>query len=420
MENKTDDLSVALQQMQSNLKKVSEDHSESTWLQTGKNNLNEKLRRDKSLPEISKEIVDFLASYTVAQIGTAYVFEEESLNLQYAYGIKGKLTDSFQMGEGLVGQAAVKRSLNVLHKMPENYFKIESSLGKEKPDTIVILPAVFDGKIIAVIELGKFGDFSPLQLKLLEEISESIAISINAVVAKKKLENLVTQLTRKEEELAQQAEEKEKRAAELVIANKELAFQNDEKEKRAVELVIANKELAFQSDEKEKRAAELVIANKELAFQSDEKEKRAAELVIANKELAFQNDEKEKRAAELIILNTKLVQQTEELQIQQEELKQSNEELEELTQNLKQQQEELQMTNEELEEQTQSLEIKNKEVEIAKYDIEQKTKQLEISSKYKSEFLANMSHELRTPLNSLLILSKDLSEIGRASCRERV
>ena len=58
-------------------------------------------------------------------------------------------------------------------------------------------------------------------------------------------------------------------------------------------------ELAFQNEEKEKRAAELVIANKELAFQNEEKEKRAAELVIANKELAFQNEEKEKRAKEL-------------------------------------------------------------------------------------------------------------------------
>src|SRR6185295_11183481 len=63
---------------------------------------------------------------------------------------------------------------------------------------------------------------------------------------------------------------------------KELAFQNDEKEKRADELIIANKELAFQNEEKEKRADELVIANKELAFQNEEKEKRAAELVIAN------------------------------------------------------------------------------------------------------------------------------------------
>ncbi|HXB44827.1 MAG TPA: CHASE3 domain-containing protein [Puia sp.] len=109
-----------------------------------------------------------------------------------------------------------------------------------------------------------------------------------------------------------QNNEKEKRAAELVIANRELVIQNEEKGMRAAELFIANKELAFQSDEKEKRAAELVIANIELIVQNDEKGMRAAELIIANKELAFQSDEKEKRAAELIIANRELVFQNEE------------------------------------------------------------------------------------------------------------
>jgi len=204
MENKTDDLSVALQQMQNNLKKVSEEHSERTWLQTGKNNLDEKLRGDKTLTELSKEIVDFLASYTVAQIGTIYVFEDDVLNLQYAYGIKGPLNNLFRLGEGLVGQVALKKSLNVFNKMPKNYFKIESSLGNEKPDTIAILPAVFDNKTIAVIELGKFGDFSPIQLKLLEESSESIAVSINTVVGKKNLKTLNEQLKGKEQQLSNQ------------------------------------------------------------------------------------------------------------------------------------------------------------------------------------------------------------------------
>ena len=53
------------------------------------------------------------------------------------------------------------------------------------------------------------------------------------------------------------------------------------------------KELAFQNKEKEKRAAELLIANRKLLFENDEKENRAAELIVANKELAFQNEEKE-------------------------------------------------------------------------------------------------------------------------------
>ncbi len=129
-------------------------------------------------------------------------------------------------------------------------------------------------------------------------------------------------------------EEKEKRAAELVIANKELAFQNEQKEKRAAELVIANKELAFQNEQKEKRAAELVIANKELAFQNEEKEKRAAELVIANKELLFQNEEKEKRAAELVLANKELAFQNEEKEKRAAELVLANEDIDRRLQNI--------------------------------------------------------------------------------------
>jgi len=113
---------------------------------------------------------------------------------------------------------------------------------------------------------------------------------------------------------------REKRAAELVIANKEIAFQNEEKGSRASELIVANKELVFQNEEREKRAAELIIANKELAFQNEEKESRASELIVANKELVFQNEEREKRAAELIIANKELVFQNEEKEKRTEEL----------------------------------------------------------------------------------------------------
>ena len=71
----------------------------------------------------------------------------------------------------------------------------------------------------------------------------------------------------------------------LKIALTELILQNEEKEKRAAELVLANKELAFQNDEKEKRAAELLLANRELSYQNEEKAKRTAELILAYKEL---------------------------------------------------------------------------------------------------------------------------------------
>ena len=91
----------------------------------------------------------------------------------------------------------------------------------------------------------------------------------------------ITERRRVEADLCLLSEIKGKRAAELV------SQALNEKEKRAAELAIANTELNFQYTEKGMRAAELVIANTELIFQNNEKEKRAAELVIANNELTI-------------------------------------------------------------------------------------------------------------------------------------
>ena len=159
-----------------------------------------------------------------------------------------------------------------------------------------------------------------------------------------------------------QNEEKEKRAAELVIANKDLLFQKQEKEKRAAELIIADKELIFQNIEKAKRAAELVIANKELAFQNIEKEKRAAEIRIAYKELDFQTAEIENQALELIIANKKLVFQNQEIEKRAAELIVASQEKEKRAAELIIANEELAYQNQEKENRAEELKALNKQL----------------------------------------------------------
>ena len=312
------------------LKKSELETSSKNWLLTGNSKLNKQLIGYQGIEELANNTISFLCTYLKANIGAVYLFDnkDETLKLagKFAFSSSMASPEIFKLNEGLIGQTAWEQKQISLTNLTEDQLRVTSSVLNAKPKNLLVTPFLLDGKTLGVIEIGKFTNFNETEKEFINVSMNSIAISVNTI---------------------QQAAEKQKRAAELAIANKELAYQNEEKEKRAIELSFANNELSTQ---------------------------------------------------------------TQELQMQQEELRQLNEELEQQAQNLKQQQEELQMTNEELEEQTQSLEEKNKEVEASKNDIEQKTKQLEISSKYKSEFLANMSHELRTPLNSLLILSKDLSE----------
>ena len=224
-------------------------------------------------------------------------------------------------------------------------------------------------------------------------------------------EKRVAELAIANKELAFQNEEKEKRAAELVIANKELAFQNKEKEKRADELAIANKELAFQNEEKEKRADELIIANKELAFQNKEKEKRASELAIANKELAFQNNEKEKRADELAIANKELAFQNkekekraDELIIANKELAFQNEEKEKRADELIIANKELAFQNKEKEKRADELAIANKELAFQNEEKEKRAAELVIANKE----LAFQNEEKEKRVAELAIANKEL------------
>jgi len=202
MENQTDELSLALKQMQDSLKKVSDEHSERIWLQSGRNILNDKLRGERTLPEISQNIIDHLAASCEAQLGAFYVLEKDAYRLQYRYGIKGPATELFHPGEGLIGRAAAEKRLTLVANVPNNYFQVESSLGRQTPQSIAILPASFENKVLAVIELGKFGTFTPQQTRLLEEIGEPVGIAVNSLLAKKALEDLVGQLDGKEKQLS--------------------------------------------------------------------------------------------------------------------------------------------------------------------------------------------------------------------------
>ncbi len=71
-------------------------------------------------------------------------------------------------------------------------------------------------------------------------------------------------LYRKSQELLEQKEQMIILNDFVTATNKGLALQNIEKEKIAAELIIANKELISQNAEKEKQSAELEIANQEL------------------------------------------------------------------------------------------------------------------------------------------------------------
>jgi len=255
--------------------------------------------------------------------------------------------------------------------------------------------------------------------RLAQQIEERKKRAAELIIANKELafqnqekENRAAELVIANTELAFQNQEKEDRAAELVIANNELAYQNNEKQKRADELSIANSELIFQNKEKENRAAELVIANTELAFQNQEKEDRAAELVIANNELAYQNNEKQKRADELSIANSELLFQNKEkenraaeLVIANTELAFQNQEKEDRAAELVIANKELAYQNNEKQKRADELSIANEELTFQNNEKEKRAAELILANNELEAFTYISSHHLQEPLRKIQVFS---------------
>ncbi len=289
----------------------------------------------------------------------------------------------------------------VMPKM--NGFKICAKLKADK--LLREIPVVFVTEIKLSKEEQIHAQECGAEVFLLKPIDTyELTTQINALVkinfANKQKHNENERLTvlveKKTKQLFIENEEKDKRAAELVIANKELAYQNEEKDKRAAELVIANKELAYQNEEKDKRAAELVIANKELAYQNKEKDKRAAELVIANEEkdkraaeLVIANREKDKRAAELVLANKEKDKRAAELVFAIKELAYQAE--------LVIANKELAYQNKEKDKQAAELVIANKEKSIMVAYLNQQQRLDSIGT-----LAGGVAHEINNPINGIM------------------
>ena len=212
------------------------------------------------------------------------------------------------------------------------------------------------------------------------------------------------------DELVLANQEKDKRADELISANQEkdnradeLILANQEKDKRADELILANQEkdkradeLVLANQEKDKRADELVLANQE-------KDKRADELVLANKELAFQNQEKDSRADELVLANQEKDKRADELAIANQEKDKRADELAIANQEKDKRADELILANKELAFQNQEKDKRANELAIANQEKDKRANELVLAN----QELAFQNKEKDKRANELMFANKE-------------
>ena len=146
---------------------------------------------------------------------------------------------------------------------------MSSALGEAAPRHLVVMPAVIDGKVKAVIELGFLHPVGVSDMDLLSTMAEPVASAIRSSLYRTRLEDLLRKTQRQADELQRQKEE-------LRAANEELKRQGKALSESEVRLEAQNEELTEINVRLEEQRDELSRAQEELM-------RRSEELVRANR-----------------------------------------------------------------------------------------------------------------------------------------
>ena len=247
-----------------------------SWLRTGQMGVSERLQGDQPLDELGSNLLSYLAGYLNAQVGAVYIAEGANFRRfgGHAIALASQL-ETLRPGDGLLGQAARDQHAIVIRDVPHNYFPIESGVGGANPNEILIAPAVVDGVVQAVIELGFFARTDAEQRELLNRVSESVAVAVRAAKDRQRLEELL-------QETQQQAEELQAGQEELRVSNEELEEQGRALKESQANLENQQAELEQINSQLEEQAQLLENQRDALAKAHDVLTTRSNELQQAN------------------------------------------------------------------------------------------------------------------------------------------
>ncbi|MDB5051962.1 MAG: sensor hybrid histidine kinase [Bacilli bacterium] len=250
-----------INEMIRNLKETTRINTEQDWLKTNLAKFSRMLQGQRDLIAVCQLILSELAPLVSMQHGVFFINEaingEQMLKLFASYGYQERkhISNEFKAGQGLIGQCLVEKQRILLTNVPGDYVSISSALGESNPLNIVLLPIIFEGQVLAVLELASFRAFSAIDLGFLDQLTESIGIVLNTMQANMRTEELLTQSQSLTEELQKQQEQLQHTNEELEDKAKMLVVQKAEVESKNSEVEMAKQFL-------EEKAEQLALTSK--------------------------------------------------------------------------------------------------------------------------------------------------------------
>jgi CheY-like chemotaxis protein/CHASE3 domain sensor protein len=181
------------------------------WLRTGQRQLAEHTLGQPVVESLGRSVLEFVARYLDVAVAAVYVREDSGkLQRVAAYGFtkdNEAAEQSFYSAEGLVGQAALENRVLQLDDMPDNYLKVTSGLGHGSPRHVLVVPVHHDGQVTGVVELGFLRALGPRDLEFVNMIANNVGSSIYAALHRRRLQDVLEESQRLNEDLQSQQEE---------------------------------------------------------------------------------------------------------------------------------------------------------------------------------------------------------------------
>ncbi|MCH9643784.1 MAG: response regulator [Gammaproteobacteria bacterium] len=226
------------------------------------------LRGADDITQFANDTLQFFAENFDVSLAMLYVVDalEKTISLVGGYGYKERRNRAtvFQWGEGLLGECVETQKIITITEPPKDYFKIASGIGEALPKLILLVPLMVEDGVIGVIELCTLHDVVGDEQTFVDALCQNVAIYLQMLLAKKKLQQLYDETQLQKQNLQQQEEE-------LRASNEELESQADTLKQSEEELRSTNEELSIQVKLIEKQKKELKNRTDEVSKSSQYK-----------------------------------------------------------------------------------------------------------------------------------------------------
>ena len=259
IKSKNDELGVALVTMTDMLRTSSIQNKNEIFFSDGVGEFSDRITGLSNTSELTKEAITVACRYIKASSGVVYTFnkEQKELNLvaSFAYVSRDSLSNTFKIGEGVVGQVALEKEPILLKNIKDDNFEVQSGTTLSKAKEVYTFPLIHEDEILGVAEVMSFNSFSDVQIDYLKKAAIIFATALYSTAQNAQIKVLLEKSQEAFEELQVQSEELQESNVQMEEQQQQLTIQSKALKEKNETLAKAKQEIDARAEELEKASA---------------------------------------------------------------------------------------------------------------------------------------------------------------------